>query len=96
MLLNLLSGSFGDFTTQWRRTTVRPGRWRRRLSAPATVGLDRGQARALVAAAADTGAQALRTAAVVRLLLHNALRVDEESGTNWGRRLWLAGGSGWP
>ncbi len=43
-----------------------------------TVGLDRDQARALVAAAdADTGAQALRTAAVVRLLLHNALRVDE-------------------
>jgi site-specific recombinase XerD len=44
----------------------------------ATVGLDRDQARALVADAdADTGAQALRTAAVVRLLLHNALRVDE-------------------
>jgi integrase/recombinase XerD len=44
----------------------------------ATVGLDRDQARALVAAAdADAGAQALRTAAVVRLLLHNALRVDE-------------------
>ena len=46
----------------------------------ATVGLDRDQARALVAAAAadaDTGAQALRTAAAVRLLLHNALRVDE-------------------
>ena len=43
----------------------------------ATVGLDRDQARALVAADADTGAQALRTAAVVRLLLHNALRVDE-------------------
>ena len=42
----------------------------------ATVGLDRDQARAPVAAAdADTGAQALRTAAVVRL--HNALRVDE-------------------
>jgi integrase/recombinase XerD len=41
----------------------------------ATVGLDGDQARALVA---DTGAQALRTAAVVRLLLlHNALRVDE-------------------
>ena len=38
----------------------------------------RDQARALVATAdADTGAQALRTAAVVRLLLHNALRVDE-------------------
>jgi len=45
----------------------------------ATVGLDRYQARSLVAAAADTGAQALRTAAVVRLLLHNALRVDEAS-----------------
>jgi site-specific recombinase XerD len=44
----------------------------------ATVGLDRDQARALVAAAdSDTGAQALRTAAAVRLLLHNALRVDE-------------------
>jgi integrase/recombinase XerD len=42
----------------------------------ATVGLDRDQARALVAAA-NTGAQALRTAVVVRLLLHNALRVDE-------------------
>lgn len=42
----------------------------------ATVGLDRDQARALVAAA-DTGAQALRTAVAVRLLLHNALRVDE-------------------
>ena len=34
--------------------------------------------RALVAAAdADRGPQALRTAAVIRLLLHNALRVDE-------------------
>jgi integrase/recombinase XerD len=44
----------------------------------ATVGLDRDQARALVTAAdADSGVQALRTAAVVRLLLHNALRVDE-------------------
>ncbi|MGH3223048.1 MAG: tyrosine-type recombinase/integrase [Streptosporangiaceae bacterium] len=44
----------------------------------ATVGLDRDQARALIAAAdADTGAQALRTAVAVRLLLHNALRVDE-------------------
>ena len=49
----------------------------------ATVGLDRDQARALVAAAdADTGAQALRTAAVVRLLLHNALRVDEACGAD--------------
>jgi site-specific recombinase XerD len=44
----------------------------------ATVGLDRDQARALVAAAdRDRRPQALRTAAVVRLLLHNALRVDE-------------------
>ena len=39
-----------------------------------TVGLDRDQARALIA---DADAQAMRTAAVVRLLLHNALRVDE-------------------
>ncbi len=44
----------------------------------ATVGLARDQARALVAAAdTDGGPQALRTAAVIRLLLHNALRVDE-------------------
>ena len=44
----------------------------------ATAALDRGQARALVATAdADTGAQALRTRAAVRLLLHNALRFDE-------------------
>jgi integrase/recombinase XerD len=44
----------------------------------ATVGLARGQARALVAAAdADGGPQALRTAAAIRLLRHNALRVDE-------------------
>ena len=44
----------------------------------ATIGLDRDEARALVAAAdADRGPQTLRTAAVIRLLLHNALRVDE-------------------
>ena len=44
----------------------------------ATVGLDRDQVRALVAAAdADRGPQALRTVAVIRLLVHNALRVDE-------------------
>jgi len=44
----------------------------------ATVGLDRDQARALVAAAdSDKGRQAPRTAAAIRLLLHNALRVDE-------------------
>jgi integrase/recombinase XerD len=52
-----------------------------------TVGLDRYQARALVTAAdadADTGAQALRTAAVVRLLLHNALRVDEACAADLG------------
>jgi integrase len=43
-----------------------------------TATVDRDQARALVVAAdADTGSQALRTAAVVRLLLHNALRLDE-------------------
>jgi integrase/recombinase XerD len=41
-----------------------------------TATVDRDHARALFAAA-DTGAQALRTSAVVRLLLHNALRVDE-------------------
>jgi hypothetical protein len=41
----------------------------------ATAGLAREQARALVAAAdADGGPQALRTAAALRLLLHNALR----------------------
>jgi site-specific recombinase XerD len=40
----------------------------------ATVGLARDEARSLVAAAdADRGRQALRTAVVVRLLLHNAL-----------------------
>jgi integrase/recombinase XerD len=44
----------------------------------ATIGLTCDQARALVAAAdADRGPQAPRTAAVIRLLLHNALRVDE-------------------
>lgn len=55
------------------------------------MGLDRAQA---LVAAADAGAQALRTAAVVRLLLHNALRVDEacaadlgEDGGHWVRRM---------
>ena len=44
----------------------------------AIAGLTRDEARALVAAAdADRGRQALRIAAVVRLLLHNALRVHE-------------------
>jgi len=55
----------------------------------ATVGLDRDQARALVAAAdADTGAQALRTAAVVRLLLHNAcawMRPAPPTSPTWAR-----------
>ena len=52
------------------------GRWWTRTTA--TIGLACDQARALVAAAdADRGPQALRTAAVIRLLLHNALRVDE-------------------
>ncbi|WP_158057114.1 tyrosine-type recombinase/integrase [Saccharomonospora sp. CUA-673] len=44
----------------------------------ATIGLDREQTRALLAAAdADTGPQRLRTAAIVRLLVHNAIRTDE-------------------
>lgn len=44
----------------------------------ATIALDRAEARALVAAAdADPGPHRLRTAVIVRLLLHNALRVDE-------------------
>lgn len=44
----------------------------------ATIGLTREQAHALVAAAdRDRGPRALRTAALIRLLLHNALRVDE-------------------
>ncbi len=60
-----------------------------------TVGLARDEACVLVAAAdADRGRQALRTAAVVRLLLHNALRVDEacaadvaDLGTDAGHRV---------
>jgi site-specific recombinase XerD len=44
----------------------------------ATIGLDREEARALIAAAdADGGRQQLRTAEIIRLLLHNGLRVDE-------------------
>jgi len=44
----------------------------------ATVGLTREQGRALIAAAdADTGRSRLRSATAIRLLLHNALRVDE-------------------
>jgi integrase len=44
----------------------------------ATVGLDREQAQAMVAAAdADGGVHRLRTALAIRLLLHNALRVNE-------------------
>jgi site-specific recombinase XerD len=43
-----------------------------------TVGLDRDQARALLAAAdTDTGPARLRAAAAIRLLLHQGLRVDE-------------------
>lgn len=49
----------------------------------ATIGLDRDQARALIAAAdADPGRAQPRTAAVIRLLLHNALRVDEACSAN--------------
>jgi len=44
----------------------------------ATIGLTREQGRALIAAAdADLGPAQLRSTAVIRLLLHNALRVDE-------------------
>ncbi|TQM01718.1 tyrosine-type recombinase/integrase [Pseudonocardia kunmingensis] len=54
-----------------RRPTVDPDH-------TATVGLDRDQARAFLAAAdADPGPARLRTAAVARLLLHLGLRVDE-------------------
>ena len=49
----------------------------------ATVGLSREQGRAWIAAAdADTGRSRLRSAAVIRLLLHNALRVDETLGAD--------------
>lgn len=49
----------------------------------ATVGLTREQGRALIAAAdADPGRSRLRSAAVIRLLLHNALRVDEALGAD--------------
>lgn len=49
----------------------------------ATVGLSREQGRALIAAAdGDTGRARLRSAAVIRLLLHNALRVDEVLGAD--------------
>nr|AHE14683.1 transposase DDE domain protein [uncultured bacterium] len=49
----------------------------------ATVGLSREQGRALIAAAdADLGRARLRSAAVIRLLLHNALRVDEALGAD--------------
>jgi len=49
----------------------------------ATVGLSREQARALLAAAdRDSGRCRLRNAAAIRLLLHNALRVDEVLGAD--------------
>ena len=49
----------------------------------ATVGLSREQGRALIAAAdADSGRARLRSVAVIRLLLHNALRVDEALGAD--------------
>ncbi|MCD2191359.1 tyrosine-type recombinase/integrase [Actinomycetospora soli] len=67
-----------------------------------TVGLTRDEARALVAAAdADPGPQRARSAALVRLLLHNALRVDElvtadvaDLGTRPGRSIDSTGGPG--
>jgi site-specific recombinase XerD len=49
----------------------------------ATIGLTREQGRALIAAAdADSGRARRRSAAVIRLLLHNALRVDEILGAD--------------
>jgi len=49
----------------------------------ATIGLTRGQGRALIAAAdTDQGRARLRSATVIRLLLHNALRVDEVLGAD--------------
>lgn len=49
----------------------------------ATVGLDRDQVRALLAAAdADTGPAQLRTVAAIRLLVFLALRVDELAGAD--------------
>ncbi len=49
----------------------------------ATVSLSREQGRALIAAAdADLGRARLRSAAVIRLLLHNALCVDEVLGAD--------------
>jgi integrase/recombinase XerD len=49
----------------------------------ATVSLSREQGRALIAAAdTDLGRSRLRSAAIIRLLLHNALRVDETLGAD--------------
>jgi len=60
-----------------------PDPHRRSGSAGGRPGLHRDEARALLAAAdADPGPQALRTAAAIRLLLHNALRVDEACAAN--------------
>lgn len=64
----------------------------------ATVGLDRDQARAFLAAAdADTGPARLRTAAAARLLLHLGLRVDElaSRANGAGGPLLAIGNGGW-
>jgi site-specific recombinase XerD len=59
-----------------RRPRVHPDR-------TSTVGLDRDQTRALLAAAdADTGLARLRNAAAIRLLLHQGMRVDELAGAD--------------
>ena len=52
----------------WTRTTPPPSAWTATRPAPSSLAAD-----------ADRGPQALRTAAVIRLLVHNALRVDEAS-----------------
>jgi len=68
----------------------------------ATVGLSREQGQALITAAdADTGRARLRSAAVIRLLLHNALRVEEtlsadiaDLGTDHGHQVLTVLGKG--
>lgn len=49
-----------------------------------TVGLDRDQARSLIAADTDPGRARLRSAAAIRLLLHQGLRVDELTAADTG------------
>jgi site-specific recombinase XerD len=57
---------------------------RRPLTYVATITTYLATNRYCAAADADRGPQALRTAAVIRLLLHNALRVDEACAADLG------------